>query len=96
MLKEFKEFAMKGNMLDMATGIVIGAAFGAIIKSLVADVIMPPIGMLLYVITGVSDITLGEILKDLWPFLIAIFLVLLLITYVPAITLFLPRMLAGG
>ena len=47
MLKEFKEFAVKGNMLDMATGIVIGAAFGTIIKSLVTDVIMPPIGMLL-------------------------------------------------
>lgn len=47
MLKEFKEFAMRGNMLDMAIGIIIGAAFGAIIKSLVADVIMPPIGMLL-------------------------------------------------
>lgn len=47
MLKEFKEFAMKGNMMDMAVGIIIGAAFGAIIKSLVADVLMPPIGLLL-------------------------------------------------
>lgn len=47
MLKEFKEFAMKGNMLDMAVGIIIGAAFGAIISSLVDDVIMPPIGLLL-------------------------------------------------
>ena len=47
MLNEFKEFAMKGNMLDMAIGIVIGAAFGAIIGSLVDDVIMPPIGLLL-------------------------------------------------
>jgi large conductance mechanosensitive channel len=47
MRKEFKEFAMKGNMLDMAIGIVIGAAFGAIISSLVDDVIMPPIGLLL-------------------------------------------------
>ncbi len=47
MLKEFKEFAMKGNVLDMAVGIVIGAAFGTIIGSLVADVIMPPIGLLL-------------------------------------------------
>lgn len=46
-LKEFKEFAIKGNMLDMAVGIIIGAAFGTIIKSLVDDVIMPPIGMLL-------------------------------------------------
>jgi large conductance mechanosensitive channel len=47
MFKEFKEFAMKGNMIDMAVGIVIGAAFGSIITSLVADVIMPPIGLLL-------------------------------------------------
>ena len=47
MLKEFKDFAMKGNVVDMAVGIIIGAAFGAIVKSLVADVIMPPIGMLL-------------------------------------------------
>ena len=47
MLTEFKKFAVKGNMLDMAVGIVIGAAFGTIIKSLVADVIMPPIGMLM-------------------------------------------------
>jgi large conductance mechanosensitive channel len=47
MLKEFKEFAMRGNVIDMAVGIIIGAAFGAIVKSLVADVIMPPIGMLL-------------------------------------------------
>jgi len=47
MLKEFKEFAMRGNVVDMAVGIVIGAAFGTIITSLVADVVMPPIGLLL-------------------------------------------------
>jgi large conductance mechanosensitive channel len=47
MLKEFKEFAVKGNVLDMAVGIIIGAAFGTIIQSLVKDVIMPPIGLLL-------------------------------------------------
>jgi len=47
MLKEFKEFAAKGNMLDMAVGIVIGAAFATIITSLVNDIIMPPIGMAL-------------------------------------------------
>ena len=47
MLKEFKEFAMKGNVVDMAVGIVIGAAFGTIVSSLVSDVIMPPIGILL-------------------------------------------------
>lgn len=47
MLDEFKKFLMKGNMIDMAVGIIIGAAFGAVVKSLVADVIMPPIGMVL-------------------------------------------------
>ena len=47
MLKEFKEFAMKGNVLDMAVGIIIGAAFGNIVTSLVNDVLMPPIGLLL-------------------------------------------------
>ena len=47
MLKEFREFAMRGNVLDMAVGIIIGAAFGGIIASMVADVITPPIGMLL-------------------------------------------------
>jgi large conductance mechanosensitive channel len=47
MFKEFKEFAVKGNVVDMAVGIIIGAAFGTIVKSLVDDVIMPPIGLLL-------------------------------------------------
>ena len=61
MLKEFKEFAMRGNVLDMAVGIVIGAAFGTIVNSLVADVIMPPIGLLL----GNVDFTnLFAVLKE--------------------------------
>ena len=47
MIKEFKEFAMRGNVVDMAVGIIIGAAFGSIVQSLVADVIMPPIGFVL-------------------------------------------------
>lgn len=47
MLKEFKEFAMRGNVLDMAVGIIIGAAFGRIVTSLVNDIIMPPIGLVL-------------------------------------------------
>ena len=47
MFKEFKEFAMKGNVVDMAVGIIIGAAFGTIVKSLVDDVLMPPIGLFL-------------------------------------------------
>lgn len=47
MLQEFKKFAMRGNVVDMAVGIIIGGAFGTIVKSLVADVLMPPIGLLL-------------------------------------------------
>jgi large conductance mechanosensitive channel len=47
MLEEFKKFAMRGNVVDMAVGIIIGGAFGTIVKSLVADVIMPPVGLLL-------------------------------------------------
>ncbi|MCX8031038.1 MAG: large conductance mechanosensitive channel protein MscL [Thermodesulfovibrionales bacterium] len=47
MFKEFKEFAIKGNVVDMAVGIIIGAAFGGIVNSLVADIIMPPIGLIL-------------------------------------------------
>lgn len=47
MIKEFKEFAVKGNAMDMAVGIIIGAAFGKIVSSLVNDVIMPPIGLLM-------------------------------------------------
>jgi len=53
MFKEFREFAMRGNVVDMAVGIIIGVAFGAIIASLVADVIMPPVGLLL----GDTDFT---------------------------------------
>ena len=61
MFKEFKEFAMRGNVMDMAIGIVIGAAFGTIIKSLVADVIMPPIGLLL---GGVDFSNMFMVLKE--------------------------------
>jgi len=61
MMKEFKEFAVKGNVMDMAIGIIIGAAFGKIVSSLVADVIMPPIGLLL---GGVDFSSLMIVLKE--------------------------------
>ncbi|MDD5263170.1 MAG: large-conductance mechanosensitive channel protein MscL [Methylacidiphilales bacterium] len=61
MLQEFKEFAIKGNAIDMAVGIIIGAAFGKIISSLVADVFMPPIGVL---IGGVDFTKLAFTLKE--------------------------------
>lgn len=61
MLKEFREFAMRGNVVDMAVGIIIGAAFGAIVNSLVGDVLMPIIGLLL---GGVDFSNLFIMLKD--------------------------------
>lgn len=61
MFKEFKEFAVKGNVIDMAVGIIIGAAFGTIVNSFVADIIMPPIGLLL---GNVDFSNLFFVLKD--------------------------------
>jgi large conductance mechanosensitive channel len=61
MMKEFKDFAVKGNVVDMAVGIIIGAAFGKIVSSIVADVIMPPIGVL---VGGVDFSNLSIIVKE--------------------------------
>jgi large conductance mechanosensitive channel len=61
MFKEFKEFAMRGNVVDMAVGIIIGGAFGTIVKSLVNDVMMPPLGFLL---GGVDFSNFFAVLKD--------------------------------
>jgi large conductance mechanosensitive channel len=61
LIKEFKLFATKGNVIDMAVGIIIGAAFGKIVSSLVADVIMPPIGLL---VGGLNFTDITFILKD--------------------------------
>jgi large conductance mechanosensitive channel len=60
-LKEFKEFAVKGNMVDMAVGVIIGTAFGKIVSSLVADIVMPPIGVLL---GGVDFSELAWVIKE--------------------------------
>lgn len=59
-MKEFKEFAMRGNVVDMAVGIIIGAAFGKIVSSFVADVVMPPIGLL---VGGIDFTNLAITLK---------------------------------
>lgn len=89
-IKEFKEFAVKGNVVDMAVGIIIGVAFGKIVSSLVADVIMPPIGLLVggvdfsnLVVTlkaaqeGAEAVTLryGMFLQAVFDFLIVAFAV---------------------
>ena len=61
MVQEFKEFAMRGNVVDLAVGVVIGGAFGKIVSSVVADVIMPPIGLMM---GGVDFSDLKVVLKD--------------------------------
>ncbi|NLV23273.1 MAG: large-conductance mechanosensitive channel protein MscL [Deltaproteobacteria bacterium] len=61
MLKEFKEFAMRGNVVDMAVGIIIGGAFGTIVKSLVSDILMPPLGLLM---GGVDFSNIFLVLKE--------------------------------
>jgi len=91
MLKEFKDFAMRGNVVDMAVGIIIGAAFGKIVASLVSDVIMPPIGMVMGSV-DFSDLALalgkaedaatlnyGLFINNVINFLIVAFAVFLLI-----------------
>lgn len=65
MLKEFKEFAVRGNVVDMAVGIIIGGAFGTIVSSLVSDVLMPPIGLLM---GGVDFSEIFLVLKGDGPF----------------------------
>lgn len=64
LIKEFKTFAMRGNVIDMAVGIIIGGAFGKIVSSIVSDIIMPPIGLL---VGGVNFSDLKLIIKDAVP-----------------------------
>jgi len=87
-LNEFKKFAMRGNVIDMAVGIIIGAAFGKIVNSLVEDVLMPPIGLLLgkvdfsdlqLALTDKVAIRYGAFINALISFLIVAFAVFLLI-----------------
>ncbi len=94
MVQEFKDFALKGNMVDMATGIIIGAAIGTVVKSLVTDIIMPPIGLLMGGVDfsaikivleeGATPkeevaINIGTFINNLIAFIIVAFVVFLLI-----------------
>lgn len=94
--KEFKEFAMKGNMVDLAIGVIIGAAFGKVISSFVSDVIMPPIGLLLGGVdfsqlslkmespikdSAPVEIKYGMFLNTLIDFLIIAFVIFLVIKF---------------
>ena len=87
MLREFKAFAMRGNVIDLAVGVVIGGAFGTIVKSIVADIFMPIIGVLtggldfsgLTYTFGESNITYGSFLQATFIFLITAFALFLLV-----------------
>ena len=91
MLQEFKKFAMRGNVVDMAVGIIIGAAFGKIVSSLVSDIIMPPIGMIMGSVDfsdlsyalgeaeGAATLNYGLFINTVINFLIVAFAIFLLI-----------------
>ena len=94
MFKEFKEFALKGNVIDLAIGVIIGAAFGKIVTSLVSDIIMPPIGLLLgginfssfaWTIKQATDnteavsINYGLFINNLIDFIIVAFVIFLIV-----------------
>jgi large conductance mechanosensitive channel len=100
MLKEFKEFAMRGNVIDLAVGVIIGAAFGKIVTSLVNDILMPPLGLLIgnvdfsdLVLTlkqgaeGVKPVTLnyGLFINNVISFLIVAFSVFLMVRAINAL-----------
>jgi large conductance mechanosensitive channel len=87
LLKEFREFAIKGNVVDLAVGVIIGTAFGKIVSSFVADIIMPAIGMLiggihyedLVIEAGDAKITYGKFLQALVDFLIIALVIFLMV-----------------
>ena len=82
-LKEFREFAVKGNVVDLAVGVIIGAAFGKIVSSLVADIIMPLVGILIGGIScedlvlevGDAQVTYGKFLQNVLDFIIVAFVI---------------------
>ena len=82
-LKEFREFAVKGNVVDLAVGVIIGAAFGKIVSSLVADIIMPLVGILvggisyedLLLEVGDAQVTYGKFLQNVLDFIIVAFVI---------------------
>lgn len=86
-LKEFKEFAMKGNVLDMAVGVIIGGAFGKIVSSLVGDVLMPILGIItggidftgLKATIGKAEITYGQFVQNVVDFLIVAFCIFIML-----------------
>ena len=87
MLREFKEFAMKGNVVDMAVGIIIGAAFGKIVSSLVNDVFMPIVGMLLRGVDfstlsltiGSANVRYGSFIQNIVDFVIVAFVIFMMV-----------------
>ena len=89
-LNEFKAFAMRGNVLDMAVGIIIGAAFGKIVSSLVDNILMPIVGMLigkinfsdLSITVGEAKITYGVFLQNAFDFMIIAFCIFILIKFI--------------
>ena len=94
MLKEFRDFAARGNVIDLAIGVIIGAAFGKVVTSVVNDLIMPPIGMNVFVINSLAkDVPLWTIYKGVTPFILSDFVRLAILVAFPWLSLVLPGMM---
>jgi large conductance mechanosensitive channel len=86
-LKEFREFAIKGNVVDLAVGVIIGTAFGKIVSSLVADIIMPLIGIIiggihyedLVIEVGDAQVTYGKFIENVIDFVVVAFVIFLMV-----------------
>ena len=85
-LQDFKAFAMKGNVIDMAVGVIIGGAFGKIVSSVVADVIMPPLGLLVGGEIAAVTLNYGNFLQATFDFLIIAFSIFLFIRLLTKLT----------
>ena len=86
-VKEFREFAIKGNVVDLAVGVIIGAAFGKIVSSLVADIIMPLVGIMigginyedLVIEVGDAQVTYGKFIENVIDFVVVAFVIFLMV-----------------
>ena len=86
-VKEFREFAIKGNVVDLAVGVIIGAAFGKIVSSLVADIIMPLVGIMiggihyedLLIEVGDAQVTYGKFIENVIDFVVVAFVIFLMV-----------------
>ena len=93
MFEEFRKFILRGNVMDLAVGVIMGGVFNAVVKSLVNDLLMPPIGLLLIVVCGIAKTSLSSVFRTMAPYVGILIVSLLVIMFIPWIILVVPRMI---